>query len=255
MTCRLTSISGPILALAWTLLSSTAWAQNPEGGDDTTQGGGDATLGGDPLGAPADSAVTETTAEQDTSATASASMDAEASTDDFDLETSGTGGLFDAYSVRVGLESAGPVHFKDTPDGQLDPTTVFQYGGHLAFVLGNDLVDVHRFGLGFGFDRVASSSKRSLNFMTPYLMYETGHPLVLQAQVGATLALGSKGFAGNYGGFYSGLALGYSFLREAHWSPISVTPSLVARSTLSIKSMQYSSFFLGAQVEVAYNVK
>lgn len=184
------------------------------------------------------------------------SVDAEVQTGgDVDAAVSSSTGLFHAYSLVLGLQSAGPLLFRDSADNTLDPIVVFQYGAHLAFVTGDELTDTHRFGLGVAFDRVASTRARHINFFTPYLTYQTGHPLVFHVQLGATIATGEGRIAGNYTGFYSALALGYSFLGDSHASAVSVTPSLVGRSTISVEDIDYSSFFLGAQVEIAYKLK
>jgi len=181
-----------------------------------------------------------------------ADVDVEA---DVDAAVESSDGLFHAYSLVFGVQSAGPLLFRDTADYKLDPIVVFQYGAHLAFVTGDELTDTHRFGLGLEFDRVASSPSRALNFFTPYLTYQTGHPLVFHVQLGGTIAAGGGRMAGNYSGVYTAIALGYSFLGDSHASAISVTPSLVGRSTIAVKDIDYSSFFLGAQVEIAYKLK
>ena len=143
--------------------------------------------------------------------------------------------------------------FRDTPDGLSEETSVFAIGPRVAFLLGSELRSPHRAGLGLSYLPTARSESRNLAFVPIYLMYETGHPLILQLRAGANVATGTKGFKGNYGGFHAGMALRYSFLSEENWSPVSVSPGLVAFTNLSTESMQYSSAFLGVQVEVAYN--
>lgn len=161
--------------------------------------------------------------------------------------------VFKNYSIRLGMESAGPVLFRDTADARLEDTTVFQFGGRLAFLFGNELYDMHRFGLGVSYNFVGKSATRKLNFTDVYLLYETGHPLILQAAIGANIAGGTKAFAEEYGGVYAGLALRYSFIRPSRFSKVSVSPGLVAKSYLVTADARMSSFFVGAQLEFAYN--
>jgi hypothetical protein len=162
-------------------------------------------------------------------------------------------GFFDNYSIRLGLQSAGPLHFRDTPDGRVEQTSVFEFGPRLAFLFGNEVRDIHRAGLGLSYISVARSDTRKLAFIPIYLMYEIGHPLVLQASAGANIASGSSNFTGKYGGVYTALALRYSFQSVDKWSPITVSPGIATMANLSTESMQYSSVFLGAQLEISYN--
>jgi hypothetical protein len=157
------------------------------------------------------------------------------------------------YSIRAGVEAAGPLMFRDTPDALSEETSVFAIGPRVGFLLGSELANVHRAGIGFSYLPAARSESRKLTFIPIYLMYETGHPLILQLRAGANLAGGTEGFKDNYGGFHAGMALRYSFLRQENWSPVSVSPGLLAFTNLSSESMQYSSAFLGIQIEVAYN--
>jgi len=173
--------------------------------------------------------------------------------DDTTVESSADHSVFSNYSIRLGVESAGPILFRDTPDARLEPTSVFQYGGRLAFLFGNELTDSHRFGLGVSYNFVAKSPTRKLHFTDIYAMYETGHPLVLQASIGADIATGTSELADQYGGVYSGLALRYSFVSASRFSKISVSPGIVAKSYLVTSDAQMSSFFVGAQLEFSYN--
>ncbi len=173
----------------------------------------------------------------------------DAATADAEKQTS----VFGNYSVRLGIESAGPMLFRDVPDQRLEATSVFQYGGRLAFLFGNELTDVHRFGVGASYNFVGKSETRKLGFVDLYAMYETGHPLVLQASVGANIATGTTEFADEYGGLYSALALRYSFVTASRFSAVSVSPGLVAKSYLVTSDAQMSSFFFGAQLEFSYN--
>ncbi len=176
----------------------------------------------------------------------SSSMSASASSDS-------SVGFFDNYSIRLGAEAAGPLHFRDTPDGRVEQTSVFEIGPRVAFLFGHELKDIHRAGLGFAYLSVAKSDSRHLNFIPIFFMYEIGHPLVLQATVGANIASGSSGFTKEYGGVHTGMVLRYSFQSAAKWSPITVSPGIAARANISAESMQYSSVFLGAQLEISYN--
>ncbi len=161
---------------------------------------------------------------------------------------------FHTYSIRLGVESAGPILFRDTPDQQIEATTVFQLGGRLAFWFGDELKDVHRFGLGLGYSSVATAPSRKLSFVDAYLLYETGHPLILQAGLGASFARGTTDFADQYGGLYGALALRYSFRRQGRDSKVAISPGVVAKSYVTTGDFQNSSFFLGAQLEIAYDL-
>lgn len=161
--------------------------------------------------------------------------------------------FFDNYSIRLGFLSAGPLLFRDTPDGRVQQTSVFAFGPRLAFLFGNEIRDIHRAGLGISYLPVARSDARNLAFVPIALMYEIGHPLVLQTALGANIAAGSSEFTKNYGGVHTGLALRYSFQSPDKWSPVTVSPGIVTMANLSIESMQYSSVFLGAQLEVSYD--
>jgi len=157
------------------------------------------------------------------------------------------------YSVRLGIESAGPIRFNDSPDQRLEKTSVFQYGGRLAFLLGNESKDAHRLGLGVGYSFVAKSESRKLNFTDIYAMYETGYPLILQLHSGYSIAGGNGNLSTDRSGIYNAAALRYSLDRPGTSSKVRVSPGLVAKSYLNINDAQDSSFFLGAQIEFTYN--
>lgn len=156
------------------------------------------------------------------------------------------------FSVRIGLESAGPLLFEDTADQRLERTTVFQYGGRLAFLFGSEHKDSHRVGLGVSYNFVAKSESRDMQFVDPYLMYETGYPFVLQLHAGASLATGTKELADAHGGLYSAAALRYSLDRTGS-AIFRVSPGIVAKSYLVTSDMRNSSFFVGGQVEFTFN--
>jgi len=159
---------------------------------------------------------------------------------------------FHSFQLDLSLASAGPVLFNDVPDTMLESTSVFQYGGGLALVFGDELRDTHRFGLGFDYATVARSDSRKLAFLTPHLIYRTGHPLDLQLGLGWAFGNGTADYAKEYGGFYSGVVLGYSFRRSAD-SKIGATLGLVGRVVLSKKGLQQSSAFVGAQIAFSYH--
>lgn len=184
---------------------------------------------------------------QTAAASASASMNTSGA-----AYASGTS-FFDNYSIRLGLESAGPLLFRDAPDARVEETSVFQYGGRLAFLFGHELNDIHRGGISVGYLATAKSDSRSLGFVPILLMYEIGHPLVLQASLGANATTGTRGFKGNYSGVATGMALRYSFQSAERWSDVTVSPGLVARANIATGDTQYSSVFLGAQVEIMYD--
>jgi len=166
--------------------------------------------------------------------------------------SSGASDWFSNYSIRLGFEAAGPLLFRDTPDRRVEETTVLQFGPRLAFLFGHEINDIHRAGLGVSYLSVAKSDSRRMTFIPIYLMYEIGHPLVLQATAGANLTSGTDGFASNYGGVHTGLALRYSFQAADKWSPVTVSPGIAAQANLA-GDMQYSSVFLGAQLEIMYD--
>ncbi len=160
--------------------------------------------------------------------------------------------FFDNYSIRLGLEAAGPLKFRDAPDGRVEQTTVFPFGFKAAFLFGHEVKDIHRAGLQLSYLSVAKSDNRSLKMIPIDLVYEIGHPLVLQVLLGYNAQAGS-GFESKYGGLSTGMALRYSFQALEKWSPVTVSPGLIARANISSDSMQYSTVFLGAQLEVSYD--
>lgn len=185
-------------------------------------------------------------------ATASARADEGASgAADAGAEARTVSDAFHSLQIDLSLASAGPVLFNDVPDTMLERTSVFQYGGGLALVFGDELRDSHRFGLGFDYATVARSDSRKLAFLTPHLIYRTGHPLDLQLDLGWAFGSGTKDYAKDYGGFYSGVMLGYSFRRSSD-SKIGATLGLVGRVVLSQKGLQQSSAFVGAQIAFSY---
>jgi hypothetical protein len=164
------------------------------------------------------------------------------------------GDITSSYQLQLAMDSAGPLMFKDTPDMKLEKTTAFEYGGRLAFFLGNERLDAHRFGIGVGYDVAARSDSRQLNMITPQLMYETGHPLILQLGLGLAMGNGTAGFASNYGGFATGATLRYSFLDKDKASPVSVSFGLTGKFVASTTSLQYSSAFVGGQIELVFHL-
>ena len=162
------------------------------------------------------------------------------------------GDITGSYQLQIAMASAGPALFRDTPDQMLEKTTAFEYGGRLAFFLGNERLDSHRFGLGVAYDHAAKSDSRSLAFITPQAMYETGYPLSLQLGLGWAIGSGTTDFASNYAGFYSGAALRYSFLSKA--SPVSVSFGITGKVIAATKDLQYSSAFIGGQLELVFHL-
>jgi hypothetical protein len=157
-----------------------------------------------------------------------------------------------SFQVHVGLESAGPVLFRDTPDGRLEATSVFAYGGRLAFLFGDELLDLHRLGLGVRWDSLVNSDTRSLSLITPHLAYEIGHPLVLQVGAGYAFARGTEGFAADYAGWATSAALRWSFRRRDDATPLSASLGLVGQVVVP-KDHERASAFVGAQVELIFH--
>jgi len=158
------------------------------------------------------------------------------------------------YQLQLAMASAGPVLFQDTPDQMLEETTAFEYGGRLAFLLGNERLDVHRVGLGVAYDLAARSDSRKLAFVTPQLIVETGHPLILQLALGGAIGSGTSGFASNYSGLYTGVTLRWSFLDKRRAAPVSVSFGLTGRVIASTTDLQYSSAFVGGQLELVFHL-
>ncbi len=161
--------------------------------------------------------------------------------------------VFSNFQIHLGLEIAGPVLFADTPDATLESTTTFQYGGRIAFMFGQEILDLHRLGIGVSYDFVAQSDTRELSFVAPYLIYEIGHPLILQVSLGGSVGVGTAGYASNYTGVHTGVALRYSFLRAKRLSPISVSLGLTGKFVFAVRDLRYSSAFVGAQIEIIYH--
>jgi len=157
-----------------------------------------------------------------------------------------------SYNLQVGLDSAGPLLFRDTPDMTLADTTVFAYGGHLAFLLGDELVDSHRLGLSVGYQTVARSHARKLTMITPELVYQTGHPFQLQVGLGYAAASGTADFASNYAGLESSASLRWSFLGKPD-STVSLALGVTGRVIVVTKDFDYSSAFLGAQLDASFH--
>lgn len=164
------------------------------------------------------------------------------------------GDITGSYQLQLALDSAAPVLFRDTPDKMLERTTAFAYGGRLAFLFGNERLDQHRIGLGLGYDLAARSDSRKLALIAPQLVYETGHPLILQLALGYAVGNGSAGFASNYGGVQTGATLRYSFLDRSRRSPFSVSFGLTGRVVAATKDFQYSSAFVGGQIELVFHL-
>jgi hypothetical protein len=162
----------------------------------------------------------------------------------------GFGDKLRSLTVVVGLDSAAPLRFTDTPDMRLDSTRVFGYGGHLGVMLGDELVDAHRVGLVVGYATVARSAERSLALVTPRLVYETGHPVMLQVGLGWAIPTGTAGFADQYGGLLSTAALQYSFRRAQPRSRLSATLGVVGQVIAATKDFDKSSVFVGAQLDL-----
>jgi hypothetical protein len=161
--------------------------------------------------------------------------------------------IFKSWAIHVGLITAAPLYFKDTPDTKLEATTVFQYGGRISFLLGDELLDLHRFGLGLGYAFVAHSDSRTASMFTPTLLYEIGHPLILQVGIGYSVGIGTDKFASNYSGVYTQATLKYSFRSLMQRSPVGVSIGLHSSFVFSTTDIGYSSAYLGAQVELTYH--
>lgn len=160
--------------------------------------------------------------------------------------------LFKSFQVHVGLASGGPVLWTDTPDTRLERTTVFEYGGRVALVFGDEILNPHRVGIALGYDMVARAENRELAFVTPQVVYEIGHPLVLQLGMGWAVGTGTSGFASNYSGLHSGATLRWSFQRASRRSPASVSFGMTGRLVASAKDLERSSAFVGAQIELIF---
>jgi len=182
-------------------------------------------------------------------AAADTTADAPAAT----AEARGFTDIFGDFQLSVTLDGSGPLRFKDTADTTLDTTEVFEYGAGVGLMFGDERVDLHRVGLGVSFDRVARSADRTLAFITPHIAYEIGHPLVLQLDLGYSIATGTAGFKDNYKGIYTGFVLRYALRSATSDSPVSVSPGLVGAMILTPDDSRFSSAFLGAQIEFTYH--
>ena len=160
--------------------------------------------------------------------------------------------VFSNFSVQLGLDTAGPVYFKDTADGRLEELSVFQYGGHLNLMFGNTFSDRQRFGLGFFFAPTAVSENRDLSYMAPYLVYETGRDWILQLEAGYNLTKSSKDLEKQYEGAYLGSGISYVFLKPSPKSPIYLSLGLKGRAIVNLDQPEYSSMFVGLQLELTY---
>lgn len=186
-----------------------------------------------------------------TVATASAETGASSSSGAAVVETTRPG-LLGAFQVGFAVSSAGPVLFGDVPDTTLDQTTVFEYGGRLAFRFGDPRYHAHRFGVAADYSLVARSDARKLRFLTPQLLYQTGSRLALELGLGWAAGLGTAHYAGEYSGFYSGAELRYAFRQPGDGSHVGVTFGLLGRVVLAKGDLQQSSSFVGAQIEFTY---
>jgi hypothetical protein len=157
------------------------------------------------------------------------------------------------FQVHLSFDLSGPLLFNDTPDSTIDELTAFNYGGSLTFMLGNEIRDFHRLGLGVSYHMMARSQDRKLDSITPYLAYEIGHPLVLQLRGGYAITTGTSEFAENYAGVYGGILLKYSFTNSDSTSPVSVSAGLAADAVISMEASEYSSVFVGVKLEIIYH--
>ncbi len=158
---------------------------------------------------------------------------------------------FSNFQVGGGIEGGGPLFFKDTPDQTLDKTTVFLYGGKISFLFGHYKNDVHKVGLETNFNLIAKSKDRTLMYLSPALVYSVGFPFVLESSLGYTIALGTKDFAENYSGIFSGIELKYVFNNNDS-SPVLISLGLTGKFILPIKDMTYANSFAGISLEIMY---
>lgn len=157
------------------------------------------------------------------------------------------------YQVHFGMAAAGPLLFNDIPDQRLEQTNALEYGGRLAFLLGSELHDLHRVGVGFAGGMLAQSPSRTAALLTPFAIYEIGHPLVLQATAGYAIGVGTGGYADQYGGVSLGAAVRYSFRSLEHESAVGVSVGVAANLVLATSDIRYSSVFLGPQIELTFH--
>ena len=142
--------------------------------------------------------------------------------------------------------------FQDTPDGRVEKASVFEYGGRIAFLFGDELLDLHRLGLGVRWDSIATSDTHDLRFITPQLMYEIGHPLILQAGAGYSFASGTDDYAEHYKGWATSAAMRWSFRRRSNANPVSTSLGLVGQF-VAASTFEKSSAFVGLQLEVIFH--
>ena len=159
---------------------------------------------------------------------------------------------FNSFQVHLGIESAGPVLFQDTPDGRVEEASVFEYGARLGFLFGEELLDLHRLGASVRWDSIATSEAHDLRFITPQVLYEIGHPLILQAGVGYSFASGTDGYAEKYKGWATSAAVRWSFRRRSNASPLSTSLGLVGQF-VAASTFEKSSAFVGLQLEVIFH--
>ncbi len=165
--------------------------------------------------------------------------------------------LFGSFDVSVGLGGAGPALFRDTADGVLEDTSVFEYGTRLGFRFGQADLDPHRFGLTVGYHALARSTSRKLGAVDPQLVYATGDSLEIQAGLGYRVALADAGFlapdgANRYGGMLGSMELRKAFRPEDGEMPVGVTASVFAEGVLTLADPVYSTTFIGARIELAF---
>jgi len=157
------------------------------------------------------------------------------------------------YQIHFALLAAGPLLFNDVPDRRLEHTDALQYGARATFLFGSELRDLHRGGLGFAGGMLAQSPSRAAGLLTPYAVYEIGHPLILQASAGYAVGVGTGGYAEKYSGIFLGSALRYSFRSLEHASPIGVSLGIGASLVLATSDIRHSSVFVGPQIEIIYH--
>ncbi len=165
-------------------------------------------------------------------------------------------GLFQGFEVGIGLDGGGPVLFRDTPDDQIEPATVFQYGTRLSFRLGDPEVHLHRVGLGLGIHSLARSGSRTLGAVDPMALYATGRATEVQLGLGWRVGLAGDGFDITGGKVpYSGplgmLELRHSFLDGEARVPMGLVAGLFAEGSLGSPT-DFSTAFVGARIDLTY---
>lgn len=170
--------------------------------------------------------------------------------------SSSDGSMFSRFEVGLGLSGSGPLLFRDTPDAQIEPPSVFAYGTRLTFRFGDPEVDAHRFGLGVGFQSLARSGSRKLGAIDPVLLYATGGATEVQWGLGARVALASDGFSLSdgstpYTGPLSSLELRRSFIDGEADVPMGFVAGLFAEAALGSPTT-FSSVFVGARMDLTF---